>query len=172
MKIAWALDPGEGLPAGDEAAQRQGDGDLGERLFEALAAAGLRFDCVAAAGSDRPGLDAGTVERAFDLLLRADVVLEPALDGGYSLIALRSTALDCELFADIDWSTAAVLSQTEERARRLGLRVELLPPAADLDTPDDLARLCRRLSAGESAAGPRTRALLTAWGRVAALANA
>lgn len=168
LKTAWALDAGQSAPGKGESVLRQGTGDLGEKMFEALATAGLRYDCVAVAGSDRPGLDAATVERAFELLGRADLVLEPAFDGGYSLIALRATALDCALFADVAWSTGAVLGQTLDRAARLGLRVELLPPASDLDTPADLARLCQRLNAGENAAGPRTSALLASWGRVAA----
>ena len=170
--IAWALEAGDELPSGRERMLRQSGADLGERLYGALAAAASTHEQVAAAGTDRPGLEAAAVERAFARLDRADVVLEPALDGGYSLLAVRSAALRRELFDGIPWSTADVLTATLARIRDCGLRFDLLAPAADLDTPADLTRLCERLVAGEPAAGPRTRRLLGEWGLVGSLAPA
>ena len=72
--------------------------------------------------------------------------------------------------ADIAWSTGRVLAQTLERCGELGLSVELLPEAADVDTPADLARLAAELAAdpGDVLGCPRTRALLAAWGRLPA----
>ncbi len=168
--LAWALEDGEAVPPGPEPALRQQGANLGERLHRGLAAAAREHPWVAAVGADHPGLDAALVNRAFARLAEADLVIVPALDGGYSLIALRSEALVPELFSGIAWSTPTVLAETLERAARLELRVELLDPAADLDTPADLARLCERLAAGEAAAGPRTRRLLEAWGRVPVVA--
>lgn len=170
--IAWALDAGEALPGGPETMLRQSEGDLGGRLFAALAAAAETHGRVAAAGSDRPGLDAAAVERALARLDRADVVVEPALDGGYSLLAVRSTALRREIFDGIPWSTSEVLPATLARLGECRLECELLAPAGDLDTPADLTRLCERLAAGEPAAGPRTRRLLGEWGLVGSLAPA
>jgi glycosyltransferase A (GT-A) superfamily protein (DUF2064 family) len=66
----------------------------------------------------------------------ADVVLGPAEDGGYYLIALREPRP--ELFQGIDWSTAAVLQQTRSRATSARLSVLELEPLRDLDTLDDL----------------------------------
>ena len=93
------------------------------------------------------------------------VVLGPAEDGGYYLIAVRSDRLRRELFTDIDWSTRRVLEQTIERCRGLGIEPSLLEPWADVDQPEDLRRLAASLTA--SGAGcPRTRDLLASWGRL------
>lgn len=114
----------------------QGPGDLGERLgrvFEALCEGGQPGLVV---GSDCPALTAARIRTAAERLGHADVVIGPALDGGYYLIGLRRPRP--ELFADIPWSTASVLEVTRSRAREAGLRVELLETARDLDTPEDL----------------------------------
>jgi rSAM/selenodomain-associated transferase 1 len=167
--LAWAIDGTEPLPEGVEPAIRQAGGDLGRRLHDGLSRAAREHDRVAAVGSDHPGFGAGLAVRAFEALDDSDLAIVPALDGGYSLIALRSTALSPQLFDGIAWSTASVLAETLARAAAMGLRVTRLPPAADLDTHDDLANLCNRLAAGEPAAGPRVRGLLESWGRVPAL---
>lgn len=66
----------------------------------------------------------------------ADLVLGPSLDGGYCLIGMRR--FHPAPFRDIAWSTGAVLDQTAAAARAAGLTVELLDPALDIDTVDDL----------------------------------
>ena len=114
----------------------QGPGDLGERLgrvFEVLCGRGQPALVV---GSDCPALTAARIRTAADRLRHADVVIGPALDGGYYLIGLRRPRP--ELFAGIRWGTASVLADTLSRAREADLRVELLEPARDLDTPEDL----------------------------------
>jgi len=65
----------------------------------------------------------------------ADLVLGPATDGGYYLIGMREPVP--ELFQGIPWSTPQVLKATLDRARELGLRVELLSPLMDVDTIED-----------------------------------
>ena len=168
LRLAWALDPGEPLPEGPVAGVRQEGDDLGERLYRALAAAGREAPSVAAVGSDHPTLPLETVHEAFARLEGrleggADVVLGPAEDGGYYLIALRAGAVARRLFEDIAWSTDRVFPETVERCRELGLRLELLPKASDVDTPEDLHRLASRMN-GDDLGCPRTRALLDAWG--------
>jgi glycosyltransferase A (GT-A) superfamily protein (DUF2064 family) len=91
------------------------------------------------------------------------VVLGPAEDGGYYRSALRASAVAPRLFAEIAWSTDRVLPATLARCRELGLAVELLPTAADVDTPDDLRRLAARMAGGDLGC-PRTRALLASLG--------
>ncbi|HYU31649.1 MAG TPA: TIGR04282 family arsenosugar biosynthesis glycosyltransferase [Thermoanaerobaculia bacterium] len=163
LRLAWALDPGEPMPAGSIPGVRQEGDDLGERLYRALAAAGAEVPSVAALGSDHPTLPLEIVHEAFALLeTGADVVLGPAEDGGYYLIALRAGAVARRLFEDIPWSTDRVFRDTVERCRELGLRLELLPAASDVDTPEDLHRLALRMSEDDLGC-PRTRALLDAW---------
>jgi len=179
LRLAWDLVPGEPPPAapvdGPIACERQVGIDLGERLFHALAGAARDHRFVAAVGSDHPDLQRSTVDSAFAALGdraesdgAADVVLGPAADGGYYLIALRAAAVDERLFQGVPWSTANVLAATLDRCRAVGLRVALLPEGSDVDTPEDLRRLAERL-AGDDLDCPRTRALLAAWDRLAAV---
>jgi hypothetical protein len=116
--------------------------DLGARLqhaFAALFATGARV--VVAVGADTPTLPAALITDAVSRLAddRADVVLGPTDDGGYYLVGLRRPAP--ALFDGIAWSTPAVLGETLQRAETAGLRVALLPPWFDVDTPVDLERL-------------------------------
>ncbi|HEX5760208.1 MAG TPA: TIGR04282 family arsenosugar biosynthesis glycosyltransferase [Thermoanaerobaculia bacterium] len=160
LRLAWALEPGEELPAGPVPGVRQEGDDLGTRLHRALAAAAREAPLVAALGSDHPTLPLALAHRAFERLeAGAEVVLGPAEDGGYYLIALRAEALHPRLFAAVPWSTGGVLAATLERCRELGLAVELLPRAADVDTPEDLRRLAAAMAAGDLGC-PRTRELL------------
>jgi rSAM/selenodomain-associated transferase 1 len=167
LRLAWALDPGEPVPAGPFSGVpgvRQEGEDLGERLFRTLSAAAAEAPAVAALGSDHPTLALEVVHDAFERLeAGADIVLGPAEDGGYYLIALRAAAVVPRLFEGIAWSTDQVFPETLARCRELGLRIELLPQAADVDTPDDLHRLTLRLC-GDDLGCPRTRALLDTLG--------
>lgn len=168
LQLAWALEPGEELPSGPPPGVRQSGGDLGERLHVALAAAAREAPFVAAVGSDHPTLTLALVHGAFEALQAgAEAVLGPAEDGGYYLIALRAAAVRRRLFAGIPWSTGGVLAATLERCRELAVAVELLPAAADVDTPDDLRRLAAAMAGGDLGC-PRTRDLLAAWDRLPA----
>jgi rSAM/selenodomain-associated transferase 1 len=164
LRLAWALEGDEAIPAGAVQGVRQEGSDLGERLYRALSAAAGEAEAVAALGSDHPTLPLELVHRAFERVeAGADVVLGPAEDGGYYLIALRAGAVAPRLFAEIAWSTDQVFPATLARCAELGLAVELLPMAADVDTPADLRRLAARM-AGDDLDCPRTRSLLDSLG--------
>lgn len=169
LQLAWALDAQDELPAGPvPGVRQQGDG-LGERLYRALSEGARDGAAVMALGSDHPTLPLALIHEAFERLEKgAEVVLGPAEDGGYYLIALQSHAVDRGLFRDIPWSTGRVLPETLERCESLGLAVELLPMESDVDTPEDLRRLAARLASDTSddLGCPRTRELLLAWQRL------
>jgi hypothetical protein len=115
----------------------QPEGNLGDRLIQAIQAAfATGMQRVVTIGTDCPGLNATRMRQAFTALDQADLVLGPALDGGYYLIGLRQFVPD--LFAGIAWSTATVLQQTVEIAERLGLTVAYLEPLSDVDRAADL----------------------------------
>jgi len=117
--------------------QRQGTGDLGVRMARSLSAAfDDKIDRAIIIGTDCPGLNADLIEKAFHNLLSHDLVLGPAIDGGYYLIGLR--CLIPELFSGISWGTAEVLQQTVEIAKKLNVSVAYLPSLADVDRPEDL----------------------------------
>jgi uncharacterized protein len=163
LRLAWALDADDDVPAGPALGLRQQGDDLGERMYRALSDAARESASVMAVGSDLPTLSIELIHQAFAALERgAKVVLGPAEDGGYYLIALRAEAVARRLFEDIAWSTDRVLPATLERCQELGLQVELLPMAADVDTPDDLRRLASREDLDEVGC-PRTRELLRLW---------
>lgn len=166
LELAWALEDGEDVPEGPVPGFRQEGKDLGARLFHGLRRAAERFAAVGAVGSDHPELEAETVEDAFRRLADgADLVLGPAADGGYYLVALRREALRFELFEGVPWSTETVLRETLRRAGTRGLRTELLPAGHDVDVPEDLRRLAESLAVTPNIC-PRTRRLLHAWGRL------
>lgn len=124
-------------PELDYRAQKE-TGHLGDRMHHAFQTAFQEgVSAVVVIGTDCPELDAPLLEQAFNALQQQDLVLGPAVDGGYYLIGLRQDVP--QLFQDIAWSTSQVLAQTINRARPLGLAIALLPQLRDMDTPADLA---------------------------------
>lgn len=107
-------------------------------------------------GSDSPTLPVSRLALACRLLRRggADLILGPARDGGYYLIALRRHRP--ELFRRIPWGTKGVLRATLARARRARLRVRLLPTWDDIDRTEDLLRLRRDLRRRHRRRAPST----------------
>jgi rSAM/selenodomain-associated transferase 1 len=112
----------------------------GRGLAAALHGAISRFagsGTVALVSSDVPGIPRGALGRACERLSAgADVVLGPAHDGGYWLIAMAAD--HAAPFREIPWSTPAVLGVTVARCAEAGLAVELLEPWRDVDTLVDL----------------------------------
>lgn len=111
----------------------QRDGGFGERLMNGMAdllAAG--HDGAILLNSDSPTLPKAILRAAVDAVRSGDnVVLSPAVDGGYTLIGL--SRLHVRLFEDIPWSTADVYRLTLERAREIGVPVVNVPPWYDVD---------------------------------------
>jgi rSAM/selenodomain-associated transferase 1 len=134
---------GRGLPL-----REQQGADLGERMSRAFEALLAEADAAVIVGTDCPELSAAHLDQAFDALLRSDVVLGPALDGGYYLIGLRRPAP--LLFDAIEWGTPSVRRATHERARAAGLELIELLPLRDVDGPDDLAVWTRALEQDRS----------------------
>lgn len=117
---------------------QRGEG-LGPRLTSAFGAAfAAGANRVLAIGADCPDLDTASLHHASQALDTTDVVLGPAKDGGYYLIGLRRHLPG--LFAEIPWSSAAVLRTTLRRARALGVSVHLLEEKEDIDDAAALRR--------------------------------
>jgi uncharacterized protein len=120
-------------------AHPQGDGDLGARLTRAFAETFARgAERVVIIGSDCAELKSSDIRNAWRELRDHDLVVGPAIDGGYWLIGLR--APQPELFRDIAWSSDQVLGHTLQRAKSLGLRIQLLRILSDVDTQEDWER--------------------------------
>jgi uncharacterized protein len=122
--------------------------DLGARMEHAIDAelrdGGTRIVVI---GSDVPHLSLDHLTEAVDALAAdADVVLGPALDGGYWLIGVRAAAP--ALFRGMPWGGACVLAVTRNRAAAAGLQTRLLPSTFDVDEVPDLVRLRNLLARG------------------------
>lgn len=126
--------------------------DLGERLlhgFRTLQACG--YEEIAVLGSDSPHIPAAWIGEAFDALKTGDVLLGPARDGGYYLLALRARHEIDDLFTGITMSTPSVCAETVERANRLGRTLHLGRMTFDVDELNDLRMLHSALSTAPSA---------------------
>lgn len=111
--------------------------DLGIRIQNAFSNA---FDdgkeSVLLIGSDCIELTELILIDAIHQVQYYDVVLGPAKDGGYYLLAIKK--MYAALFKKIEWSTEKVLGQTIAICKRLNLSIFLLPTLSDIDTETDL----------------------------------
>ena len=113
--------------------------DLGERMANAFARSfESGMEKVVLIGTDCPTLQPQHLNQAFEALTHSDLVLGPATDGGYYLIAMKRKA--DYLFEGISWSTSEVLSQTLAVATAHGLHFTLLDELSDIDTREDWER--------------------------------
>jgi hypothetical protein len=128
---------GYALPSGHAWAVQEG-ADLGAKMAHAFVVTLARARACVLIGTDCPALTTTHLGLAFAELDRNDVVVIPAEDGGYVLIALN--APQPQLFEDISWGEPTVMQATRARIEASRLRACYLPPLPDLDTPEDLVR--------------------------------
>ncbi|MGZ8504377.1 MAG: TIGR04282 family arsenosugar biosynthesis glycosyltransferase [Flavitalea sp.] len=110
--------------------------DLGSRMlnsFEEVFDGGAEDAVII--GTDCMELSSGIIVKAFEYLIYVDIVIGPAKDGGYYLLAMKGAHK--ELFENIDWSTELVLKQTLNICEQLGLSVQLLEELSDIDNEED-----------------------------------
>lgn len=125
----------------------QEGGDLGQRMLNAFRSVYLFGGRnIVIVGSDSPTLPAQFINSAFHHLQSHDVVLGPAEDGGYYLLAMK--AAHAGLFENIEWSSSSVLQTTLERAKQLQLSTVLLPPWYDVDEMQSLKRAAQDDASG------------------------
>ena len=120
----------------------QGSGSIGDRMYHAFVEASrLGLSKAVIIGTDIPQLTADMIWRAFQFLEESELVLGPAVDGGYYLIGmgrLLASEPPRNLFNGVDWGTARVLEQTLFRAQIAGYSCILLDELQDVDRPEDL----------------------------------
>ncbi len=130
-------------PEGVERIGQRGAG-FGERLAHALEAArDLTAGPILVVGTDVPGLDAGHLRRAAEILEEgpADVVVGPSPDGGCYLIGFAGTAGELpDLLRGVRWCRKETLDSLLAAVAAAGRDATLLSPLADLDRADDLER--------------------------------
>jgi uncharacterized protein len=117
----------------------QAGNDLGERIFNGLSQALEIYDYCIVIGTDAPSLDSEIIRQVIQKLHSgSEVVVVPAEDGGYVLIAMREAHVF--LFHDINWGSAEVMQQTADKLRKKNLSFEVLASCWDVDRPDDYQR--------------------------------
>ncbi len=129
MMAAWLGDDLNYYP-------QKGD-DIGCRMaaaFQQAFAAGCRR--IILIGSDCPALTAAILDSALNKLKQLDLVLGPAMDGGYYLIGLNRPCP--ALFTEISWGTGKVLAETLKKAEKQSLSVGYVDTLYDIDRPEDL----------------------------------
>lgn len=114
--------------------QPQATGDLGARMHRALSQLGP--GPVVLVGSDIPDIQSRHIQAAFRALGRADVVLGPAVDGGYWLIGTSGRRAPPRL-GRIRWSSEHALADTIAGFPP-GTKVSLLETLQDVDEARDL----------------------------------
>lgn len=107
--LSRALPAARGLSVTD-----QGPGDLGARMARAMMEPPP--GPVVLIGGDIPGIRPSVIARAFALLGRADLVLGPAVDGGFWLVGSRRRAGLARLFAGARWSSPHALADVLRNA--------------------------------------------------------
>lgn len=111
--------------------------DLGERMHNAFAYAFHEGNKeVVIIGTDCLELSSTIIMNAFAYLQNHDVVIGPATDGGYYLLALKK--MYSQLFQNITWSTNKVLKQTLAICENQNLLVHQLRELSDVDNENDL----------------------------------
>ena len=114
---------------------KQRGNDLGNKMFNAFKLGLQRHSALILMGTDCPALSPEHIQRVMAALELHDVVIIPATDGGYVLIAARR--VDRCLFSNIHWGSATVLSSTIRALEALKWPYQLLPALPDLDTARD-----------------------------------
>lgn len=116
--------------------KQRGD-DLGQRMSNAFDSVLSRYPYAVLIGSDCPSLSCQDLKLADEHLKNdADVVLGPAVDGGYYLIGLRKN--NPEIFSAIEWGKGTVFADTCAHIDALNWNMNLLDRRWDVDRTSDL----------------------------------
>ncbi len=114
--------------------------NIGERMFHAFSKAFLAgYENIVLIGSDIININSGIIFESFYQLQKSDIVLGPAVDGGYYLIGLKKPMK--QLFENKDWSTNKVFIQTLKNCFEMDLTLSLVTELADLDRIEDFQYL-------------------------------
>ena len=92
-------------------------------------------------GTDLPTLSKNDLIEALERLKNDEIVIGPSNDGGYWLIGLGNNLVNPLIvwpFSGIPWGTKDVLNTTIRKAKKEGVKVNLLRFKNDIDNLEDL----------------------------------
>lgn len=116
----------------------QVEGNVGDRMNEAIRISSSNNNSVVLVGTDIPDLSSAIIQEAFQVLKEKDIVVGPSEDGGYYLIGMNTH--HPELFELQEWSTSDVLQATINVCMSCGLSYGFVETLNDIDTVEDLKR--------------------------------
>jgi len=117
---------------------QQHGADLGIRMHNAfLEAFSNDYNKVVIIGSDLFDLNPDHINKAFKALDDNDIVIGPAHDGGYYLLAMKS--LYSQVFKNKNWGTSTVFNDTMQDLENQS--IYLLETLNDVDVYDDLKNI-------------------------------
>ena len=113
----------------------QAHGDLGIKMSTCFQNELKYAEKAIIIGADCAELDPTDIQKAFSSLDRCDIVIGPASDGGYYLLAMKK--FHGFLFEDMPWSQENLLEQTLDKIKSQRLSVILLDEKSDVDHWED-----------------------------------
>ena len=133
--------------------------DLGQKMKNAIGAVlRLGYRKVVLMGMDIPHIHTETIQNAFDNLEYKDIVIHPALDGGYYLIGMKQ---EYESIWNIQrYGTNTVMYDTLQHMKAENLSVSVGQMYYDLDRKEDLKQLWGDIKRGAVCNCPETAAYL------------
>ena len=133
--------------------------DLGRKMKNAIGAVlRLGYDKVVLMGMDIPHIHTETIQNAFDNLEQKDIVIHPALDGGYYLIGMKQ---EYESIWNIRrYGTNTVMYDTMQHMKAENLSISVGQMYYDVDRKEDLRQLWNDSKRGAVCNCPETIAFL------------
>jgi rSAM/selenodomain-associated transferase 1 len=133
--------------------------DLGQKMKNAIGAVlRLGYSKVVLMGMDIPHIHTETIQNAFDNLDTKDIVIHPALDGGYYLIGMKR---EYESIWNIKrYGTNTVMYDTLQHMKAENLSISVGQMYYDIDGKDDLKRFWNDIKRGAICNCPETMAFL------------
>ncbi|MEH6447742.1 MAG: TIGR04282 family arsenosugar biosynthesis glycosyltransferase [Oleispira sp.] len=112
--------------------------DLGERMAMAVQSSLARGCIPILIGVDVPDLDEAYLTHCLQQIIKHDLVISPAEDGGYGLLGMKQ--FHPQLFANKCWGTDTVFSATLGDIQTLKIKASVLPQVWDVDEIVDVER--------------------------------
>ena len=133
--------------------------NLGQKMKHAIGAVfRLGYDKVVLMGMDIPHIHTETIQNAFDNLNHKDIVIHPALDGGYYLIGMKR---EYESIWNIRrYGTTTVMYDTLQHMKAEKLSISVGQMYYDIDRKEDLKQLWSDIQRGAVCNCPETTSFL------------
>lgn len=133
--------------------------DLGQKMKNAIGAVlRLGYDKVVLMGMDIPHIHTETIQNAFDNLEHKDIVIHPALDGGYYLIGMKQEY--ASIWNIRRYGTNTVMYDTLQHMKEENLSISVGQMYYDVDRKEDIRQLWNDIRRGAVCNCPETMAYL------------